>query len=87
MSTKKNNNSKCRKAIGEIVLNYRKLMRLNQHELGVLVFNRNNTNDQQAISKIENGSRDLTTPELIKLAKVFKISPARLLITIIDKSK
>jgi hypothetical protein len=88
MSMKKtNNNHRCRKAIGEIVVKHRNLMKLNQRELGVLAFNHNNTNDQQVISKLELGIRDLTTPELIELAKVFKISPAQFLISIIDKSK
>ena len=84
---KKLNNRECRKVIGEIILKHRLEMNLNQYELGALVFNSQNSNDQQAISKLENGTRDLTTPELIQFSKVFKISPASFLSLIISKSK
>ena len=80
-------NAKCRKAIAEIVLRFRTEMNLNQRELGVLVFGGNNANDQLVISKLEKANRDLKTCELIKLSKVFKLSPEKLLSLIIEKSR
>ena len=81
------NTIKCRKAIAEIIFKNRRTMRLNQRELGELVFNRHNANDQLVISKLENSTRDLSAVELIDFAKVFKISPSKFLTLIIEKSK
>ena len=81
------NNAECRKAIAEIIYKNRKSMNLNQEQLGVLVFDRRNSGDQQVISKLETCRRDLTAVELIDFARVFKLSPASFLTLIISKSK
>jgi len=81
------NNKECRKIIGKTILKYRTEMHLNQRELGLLAFGHRNANDQLVISKLENGTRDLTTAELINLARVFKLSPSKFLSIIVENTK
>lgn len=93
MSTKKINNDllKLQIATGRIIQRYRLSMRLDQHEVGFIVYGipaklKNKNAAQQRVKMIETGKQALRVTDLKSYAQLYKIKPEKLFEEILKES-